>query len=204
MKLYLKLLSGELITYEGDSILSKDLANAVYNYLSLDPQRYNVKLIIEESIQEGVVIPVWIEDIFLSESIPYQFSLEGTGEEVSWWISPPIGETEEYKTKLRTPVSDEEKSDMYYNLGNEREHFFLSHTHFREYITRKIDGISGSVWIKYYPRKELIQLTNAIDLCKERLNYVLNSYENIASGDMVEFYFYDYIVHNRSLERKTE
>jgi hypothetical protein len=212
MKFYLKLLSGELIPYEAERVIYNDICRAVHKHLSLDKRRYKVKLL--DSCEENIV-PVWIEDIVLSDSVPYHLasldsvpyhlaSPDGIEDEVSWWVNPPIGETEEYKIKLLAPISDEEKSSMFYNIGNEREHFLLSHTHFSEYITKRRDGACCSIWIKYYPRKELIQLTNPIDLCNDRLNYVLNSYENLVDGDNTELYFYDYIVQKSAKEYSSD
>jgi hypothetical protein len=184
--MWLKLLSGELVEATPETA-----QQVVYDRMGLNRERYEVKLFPTDA---GYTL-VLVDDLLYSEQLtdrvrkafepkevvyPYEDSMRTYS--VEWWVSGPREKDDEFYREY--PKRD----------SLEEEYWNLSYTHFAVYKFQYIGDKSYAKAVSYHHRKENIRLENPTPEALERLEFVLEHYQNVEpTGEYPKNYyiFYD-------------
>ncbi len=188
--MWLKLLSGEVIEATPDTA-----EQVVYDRLHLSPERYEVRLLLTENGYTQVLV----DDLLYSDKLtdrvrkafhpkgvvyPYEDTMRTYS--VEWWVSgPKEKDAEFYQEYPKRNKVDESLEEEYWNL---------SYTHFAVYKFQYIGENSYVKAVSYHHRKEDIKLDHPTPEATERLQFVLEHYQNVEqTGDYPKSYyiFYD-------------
>lgn len=158
----------------------------VYDRLHLSPERYEVRLLSTESGYTNVIV----DDLLYSEKItdrvrrafeprgvvyPYEDSMRTYS--VDWWVSGPKEKDAEFYQEYPKRCKVEDSLD--------EEYWNLSYTHFAVYKFQYIGENSYVKAVSYHHRKEDIQLQHPTPEALERLEFVLEHYQNVEPTESI-------------------